>query len=72
MQAAATKWGVPASEVTLVDGVIAHGDKRAGFGDLLAEAAKVAHADPEVRTKLEAQGFDVVAETGPQLLPNIK
>jgi len=36
------------------------------------EAAKVAHADPEVRSKLEAQGFDVVAETGPQLLPNIK
>ena len=36
------------------------------------EAAKVAHADPEVQTKLEAQGFDVVSETGPQLLPNIK
>jgi tripartite-type tricarboxylate transporter receptor subunit TctC len=35
-------------------------------------AAKIAHADPEVKTKLEAQGFDVVAETGPQLLPNIK
>ena len=36
------------------------------------EAAKVAHNDPGVRSKLEAQGFDVVAETGPQLLPNIK
>jgi tripartite-type tricarboxylate transporter receptor subunit TctC len=36
------------------------------------DAAKLAHADPEVRSKLEAQGFDVVAETGPQLLPNIK
>ncbi|AMN41675.1 Bug family tripartite tricarboxylate transporter substrate binding protein [Rhodoplanes sp. Z2-YC6860] len=36
------------------------------------EAAKVAHADPGVREKLQAQGFDVVAETGPQLLPNIK
>ena len=36
------------------------------------DAAKAAHADPEVRQKLEAQGFDVVAETGPQLLPNIK
>jgi tripartite-type tricarboxylate transporter receptor subunit TctC len=36
------------------------------------EAAKVAHANPEVKSKLEAQGFDVVAETGPQLLPNIK
>jgi len=36
------------------------------------DAAKVAHADPGVRDKLQAQGFDVVAETGPQLLPNIK
>ena len=36
------------------------------------EAAKVAHANPEVREKLQAQGFDIVAETGPQLLPNIK
>ena len=35
-------------------------------------AAMVAHADPDVRSKLEAQGFDVVAETGPQLLLNIK
>jgi tripartite-type tricarboxylate transporter receptor subunit TctC len=36
------------------------------------EAAKVAHANADVREKLQAQGFDVVAETGPQLLPNIK
>jgi tripartite-type tricarboxylate transporter receptor subunit TctC len=36
------------------------------------DAAIAAHANPDVRAKLEAQGFDVVAETGPQLLPNIK
>jgi tripartite-type tricarboxylate transporter receptor subunit TctC len=36
------------------------------------EAAKIAHANPDVRDKLQAQGFDVVAETGAQLLPNIK
>ena len=36
------------------------------------EAAKAAHADPELRKKLEAQGYDVVAETGPQLLTSIK
>jgi tripartite-type tricarboxylate transporter receptor subunit TctC len=40
--------------------------------DRLTDAAKRAHADPEVKAKLEAQGYDVVAETGPQLLPNIK
>jgi tripartite-type tricarboxylate transporter receptor subunit TctC len=36
------------------------------------EAAKAAHADPEIRSKLEAQGYEVLAETGPQLLPDIK
>ena len=40
--------------------------------DRLTEAAKAAHADPAVKAKLVAQGYDVVAETGPQLLPNIK
>ena len=25
-----------------------------------------------MKTKLEAQGFEVVGETGPQLMPNIK
>lgn len=38
----------------------------------LTDAAKAAHADPGVRQKLEAQGYEVSAETGPQLLPNIK
>lgn len=40
--------------------------------DRLTAAAKTAHTDPAVKAKLEAQGYDVVAETGPQLLPNIK
>lgn len=44
----------------------------AGLINRYVEAAKAAHANPEVREKLQAQGFDVVAETGPQLLPNIK
>ena len=38
----------------------------------LTDAAKAAHADPEIRSKLEAQGFDVVAQTGPQLKTDIK
>lgn len=38
----------------------------------LTEAAKAAHADPDVRSKLEAQGYEVTGETGPQLLPDIK
>jgi tripartite-type tricarboxylate transporter receptor subunit TctC len=36
------------------------------------EAAKVAHNDADVKKKLEAQGFEVVGETGPDLIPNIK
>jgi tripartite-type tricarboxylate transporter receptor subunit TctC len=38
----------------------------------LTDAAVAAHADPDIRSKLEAQGFQVSAETGPQLLTEIK
>ncbi len=38
----------------------------------LTEAATAAHADPAVKAKLEAQGFEVSGETGPQLKSEIK
>ena len=38
----------------------------------LTAAAKEAHNDPEVRSKLEAQGYEVTGETGPQLMTDIK
>ena len=38
----------------------------------LTDAAKAAHADPAVKEKLEAQGFDVSGETGGQLKVKIK
>jgi tripartite-type tricarboxylate transporter receptor subunit TctC len=38
----------------------------------LTDAAKAAHSDPAVREKLEAQGYDVSGETGPQLKTDIK
>ncbi len=38
----------------------------------LTAAAKEAHADPEVRSKLEAQGYEVTGETGPHLMADIK
>ena len=42
VEAAAKTWGVPATEVTLANGVLSHASgKQAGFGDLLAEAAKI-------------------------------
>jgi tripartite-type tricarboxylate transporter receptor subunit TctC len=38
----------------------------------LLQAAKAAHTDAAVRDKLEAQGYDVSGETGPQLKASIK
>jgi tripartite-type tricarboxylate transporter receptor subunit TctC len=38
----------------------------------LTDAAKAAHDDPEVRKKLEVQGYEVTGETGPQLMTDIK
>ena len=38
----------------------------------LTDAAKAAHADPEIRQKLETQGFEVSGATGPQLKSDIK
>jgi tripartite-type tricarboxylate transporter receptor subunit TctC len=35
-------------------------------------AAKAAHADPGVRAKLDAQGFDVPGETGPDLAADMR
>ena len=37
----------------------------------LTDAAVAAHADPDIRSKLEGQGFKVSAETGPQLKTEI-
>jgi tripartite-type tricarboxylate transporter receptor subunit TctC len=44
----------------------------AGMLERLTNAAKAAHADPDLRQRLEAQGFEVSGETGPQLKTNIK
>ena len=38
----------------------------------LLDAAKKAHADPEVKSKLEAQGFDVSGQSGPEFADSIK
>jgi tripartite-type tricarboxylate transporter receptor subunit TctC len=38
----------------------------------LIEAARKAHTDPAVKDKLESMGFDVPAQTGPQLTASIR
>jgi len=40
--------------------------------ETLLSAAKAAHADPDVKAKLEAQGFDVSGQTGPEFAADIK
>jgi isoquinoline 1-oxidoreductase beta subunit len=41
VQAAAAQWKVPAAEITVSDGVVAHAGRKATFGELAARAAKV-------------------------------
>ena len=36
------------------------------------DAAKAAHTDPEVRARLDAQGFDTSGQTGPELAADIR
>jgi tripartite-type tricarboxylate transporter receptor subunit TctC len=43
-----------------------------GQVDSLLNAAKAAHADPDVRAKLEAQGFDISGQSGPEFVHDIK
>jgi tripartite-type tricarboxylate transporter receptor subunit TctC len=38
----------------------------------LLNAAEAAHADPDVRARLEAQGFDVLGQSGPDFAADIR
>ncbi|HEX7887490.1 MAG TPA: xanthine dehydrogenase family protein molybdopterin-binding subunit [Phenylobacterium sp.] len=59
VSAAAAKWGVPASEITVSNGVIAHpSGKQAGFGELVSDAAKV--APPEAPTLKDPKTFTLI------------
>src|SRR6185437_9804554 len=52
VQAAATRWSVPAAQITVSEGVISHApsQRRAAFGELAAEAARVpVPADVELK-----------------------
>ncbi|MDP1629987.1 MAG: xanthine dehydrogenase family protein molybdopterin-binding subunit [Caulobacter sp.] len=60
VQAAATKWKVPAGEVSVKDSVVSHAGsgKSAGFAELLAEAAKV--APPEAPVLKDPRTFTLI------------
>ena len=58
VQAAATKWGVPVDQITVKDSVVSGGGKSAGFGELIADAAKV--APPENPTPKDPKAFTLI------------
>ena len=53
-------------------GIVARSGTPADVLTKLVEAAKAAHADPELRDKLEKMGFDVVAQTGADFAASTK
>lgn len=61
VSAAATKWGVPAGEITVLNGVLSHpSGKQAGFGELIDEAAKV--TPPETPKLKDPKAFTLIGQ----------
>ena len=52
-------------------GLLIKGGAPAATQARLLHAAKAAHEDPEIRAKLEAQGFDVSGLSGAEFLADI-
>ena len=53
-------------------GLLAHSGTPADVLAKIVDAAKTAHAEPAVRTRLEQMGFDVPAQTGADLAASIR
>ncbi len=64
--------GYPEMTATTWFGIMARAATPAEVLAKLVDAARRAHADPAAREKLEGMGFDVVAQTGPQLTGSIR
>lgn len=60
VQAAASKWNVPAGEITVQNGMVGHAKsgKQTGFGDLVADAAKV--KPPQTPTLKDPKTFTLI------------
>ena len=66
VEAAAQEWNVPASEITIRGGIIAHAaDRTAQFGELVARAANVT-PPPEVKLK-DPKSFQLIGKPVPRL-----
>jgi tripartite-type tricarboxylate transporter receptor subunit TctC len=64
--------GYPELNATVWFGLMLRAGTPAEIVEKLLAAAKAAHADHEVRGKLEAQGLDVSGETGPAFAADIR
>lgn len=53
IQAAAADWGVPAGDIQVKDGMVTHGDKSAGFGELVGKVPEGAEPDPALKSPAE-------------------
>src|SRR5215510_5532780 len=53
-------------------GLMVRSGTPSGLVETLLNAAKAAHDDPGVRAKLEAQGFDISGQNGPEFAADIK
>jgi tripartite-type tricarboxylate transporter receptor subunit TctC len=53
-------------------GIVARSNTPPEILGKIVDASKAAHADPEVRDKLEKMGFDVVAQTGPEFAASLR
>jgi tripartite-type tricarboxylate transporter receptor subunit TctC len=62
----------PEFTATVWFGLMLRGGTPPATVERLLAAAKAAHADPDVKAKLEAQGLDVSGETGPQFAADIR
>jgi isoquinoline 1-oxidoreductase beta subunit len=58
VQAAASRWNVPVGQITVKDGVVSGGGKSAGFGELIADAAKV--TPPEAPALKDPKTFTLI------------
>jgi tripartite-type tricarboxylate transporter receptor subunit TctC len=64
--------GYPEFTAQIWFGLLVKNGTASNIIDRLTAAARAAHSDPTVREKLQAQGYDVSGETGPQLKTNIR
>ena len=71
LSAAAARWGVPADQCRVADGVVTHGDKRASYGELSEQAAGMPLPSPEPTLK-KSQDWKLIGKPLKRLDTHLK